>query len=395
MRIGYFDCFSGASGDMILAACVGAGVDPERLRRDLAGLDVRGYRIEVQPVRTHGLAALRVNVEIDPASDHPHRHLSDIRALLAGAKLPERVRTRADAIFTRLAEAEAAVHGTGVEKVHFHEVGAVDALVDIVGASLAVEYLGLERIVVSPVPVGSGTVTCQHGTMPVPAPATAELLKGVPLADCPEPGELVTPTGAAILTTLADAFGPLPAMTLEQVGVGAGRREGATRPNILRLLVGRSAPAEAADCDEILIFQVSLDDVSGEVIGHACQKLFDAGAYDVYITPIYMKKHRPGVELTVLAPHALRETVEEILFTETTTFGLRVQAMRRSKLARSMETVETPFGSVRVKVGRRAGRVVRVCPEFEDCRRQAEEHGRPISDVMEAARRAWDEADGP
>jgi hypothetical protein len=394
MRIGYFDCFSGASGDMILAACVDAGVDVGLLEEALAGLDVRGYCIDVHPVRLHGLAAVRFHVRLDPDADRPHRHLSDIRGLLAGAHLPERVRDRADAIFTRLAEAEAAVHGTEVENVHFHEVGAVDALVDIVGASLAVEQLGLDRIIVSPVPVGSGTVTCEHGTMPVPAPATAELLKGYPLADCPEPGELTTPTGAAVLTALADGFGPPPAMTLERVGVGAGQREGGTRANILRLLVGRSSEPTSAESDEILVFQAGLDDTTGELIGHACQKLFDAGAYDVYTTPIYMKKGRPGVELTVLAPLGLRDAVEQVLFAETTTFGVRVQTVQRSKLARVHETVETSFGPVRVKVGRRAGRLVRVCPEFEDCRRLAETSGRPISEVMEATRRAWEDRCG-
>jgi len=392
MRIGYFDCFSGASGDMILAACAGAGLDIEQLGHDLAGLGIAGYRIEVQSIRKQGMAAWQFDVQMDPDTERRHRHLGDVRQILDQAELPEAVRRRADAIFTRLAQAEAAVHGTSIEKVHFHEVGAVDAIVDIVGASLAVEQLGLERIVVSPIPTGSGTVTCEHGTMPVPAPATAELLKGVPLADCEEPGELTTPTGAAILTTLADAFGPLPAMTIARVGVGAGRREGVTRPNLLRLLVGQSGPDSEAETDEILVFQVNLDDLSSEVIGHVCEKLFDAGALDVYTTPIYMKKSRPGVELTVLAAQALRETVEQVLFSETTTFGIRVQTVRRSKLARVHDTVETRFGPVRVKVGRRNGQVVRVAPEFEDCRERAVESGRPLIEVMQAARQAWHDA---
>lgn len=394
MRIGYFDCFSGASGDMILAACAGAGLDIEQLGHDLAGLGIAGYRIEVQCIRKQGMAAWQFDVQVDPDTERRHRHLGDVRQILDQAELPEAVRRRADAIFTRLAQAEAAVHGTSIEKVHFHEVGAVDAIVDIVGASLAVEQLGLERIVVSPIPTGSGTVTCEHGTMPVPAPATAELLKGVPLADCEEPGELTTPTGAAILTTLADAFGPLPAMTIARVGVGAGRREGVTRPNLLRLLIGQSGPDSQAETDEILVFQVNLDDISSEVIGHVCEKLFDSGALDVYTTPIYMKKSRPGVELTVLAAQAMRETVEQVLFSETTTFGIRVQTVRRSKLARVHDTVETRFGPVRVKVGRRNGQVVRVAPEFEDCRERAVESGRPLIEVMQAARQAWHDAHG-
>ncbi len=395
MRIGYFDCFSGASGDMILAACAGAGLDIEQLGRDLAGLGLADYRIEVQPVRKKGLAAWQFDVQLTPETKQPHRHLSDIRQILDQARLPESVRRRADLIFTRLAEAEAAVHGTTIDKVHFHEVGAVDAIVDIVGASLAVEQLRLERIIVSPIPTGSGTVDCDHGTMPVPAPATAELLKGVPLASCDEPGELITPTGAAILTTLASSFGPLPAMTIDRIGVGAGRREGVTRPNLLRLIIGRGTSDSEAENDEILVFQVNLDDVSSEVIGHVCQTLFDAGAWDVYTSPIYMKKNRPGIELTVMAPHTLRETIEQILFAETTTFGIRVQTVQRTKLARVHETVETRFGHIRVKVGRRGEQVVRIAPEFEDCRRRAAESGRPLIEVMQAARQAWHESHSP
>lgn len=390
MRIAYFDCFSGASGDMILAACLNAGLDLGALRERLALLGVEGYRIDAAPVRKQGFAATGFEVSCDPDTAKPHRHLKHIIDILDRSALPERIRRRAAAIFTRLAKAEAAVHGSTIEKVHFHEVGAIDAIVDIVGACIAMDLLTIERIVVSPIPPGSGSVRCDHGLMPVPAPATAELLKGVPLAACDEPGELITPTGAAILTTLADSFGPVPAMSIERIGVGAGRRDGQTRPNILRLIIGQTVDAAGDDeADEVLVLQANLDDVTGQVLGHVCEKLLEAGALDVFTTPIYMKKNRPATEISVLAPPAAREAMEEILFAETTTFGIRGHAVRRSKLSRAIEAVTTDFGMIRVKVGRRGDRVVRVSPEFDDCREAARQHDRPLLEVMEAARRAW------
>lgn len=390
MRIAYFDCFSGASGDMILAACLDAGLEIDRLREDLALLGVEGYRVEAQAVRKQGFAATQFEVKIEPDAPRPHRHLRHILEILSGARLPEGVRDRATAIFTRLAEAEARVHGTTVEKVHFHEVGAIDAIVDIVGACLALERLGVREVYVSPVPTGSGTVRCEHGLMPVPAPATAELLKGVPLAVCDESGELTTPTGAAILTTLATGYGGLPAMTVRQIGIGAGRRDGANRPNVLRLLIGEtaSAPGEG-ECDEVLVMEANLDDATGQIVAEVCQLLLDTGARDVFTTPIYMKKGRPGTLITVLAPAALRSAVEEILFSQTTTFGVRSHLAGRRTLSRTLEKVSTPFGEVRVKVGRRGGQVVRVTPEFEDCRAVARLADQPVIDVIEAARQAW------
>ncbi|HOW71736.1 MAG TPA: nickel pincer cofactor biosynthesis protein LarC [Phycisphaerae bacterium] len=390
MRIAYVDCFSGASGDMILASAIAAGADVERLRRDLAGLGVPGFRIEATRVCKQGFAATQLDVVVDPAVEKPHRHLKHILQIIQGGALPEQVRRRAEAIFKRLAEAEAKVHGTTVEKVHFHEVGAIDSIVDIVGACLVLDQLGVEQVHVSPIPTGSGTIACSHGRMPVPAPATVELLKGVPLAACDEIGELTTPTGAAILTTLAHAYGPMPAMTVGQIGVGAGRREGQTRPNILRLILGESAETPGGEeADEILVLETNLDDVTAETIGYVCERLLAAGAMDVFTSPITMKKNRPATLLTVLASSDLRSVVENILFSETTTFGVRVHPVRRSKLSRSITTVETEFGPIPVKVGRRSGRVVRVSPEYEDCRAAAERLGRSLMEVMEAARRAW------
>ena len=392
MRIGYFDCFSGASGDMILGACLDAGLEADSLRQDLAGLAVEGYSIEARPVGKQGFAATQFEVKIDPATDRPHRHLQHVREIIGGSGLPEQVRERALAVFTRLAEVEAAAHGTTIDKVHFHEVGAIDAIVDIVGACVALDRLGIEKVCCSPIPTGSGTVRCEHGVIPVPAPATAGLLKGVPLAACDEEGELTTPTGAAILTTLAEEFGAVPAMTIEQIGVGAGKRDGKNRPNILRLLIGETCESAGDDeeSDEIVVLEANLDDVSGEVIGYVQDLLFEAGALDVYTTPIYMKKNRPAVQLTVLAPPDLRRKIEEIVLTETTTFGIRSHSARRAKLSRTVETVDTEAGPIRIKVGRRSGRVVTSSPEFEDCREAAARTGRPLREVMAAAKRAWE-----
>ncbi len=396
MRIGYFDCFSGASGDMILGACLDAGLGLDTLRADLAGLGLEGFQIETQSVRKQGFAATQFTVQVATA-EQPHRHLKDIRRIIESARLDPVVRERSLAVFTRLAEAEAAVHGTTVEKVHFHEVGAVDAIVDIVGACLALHRLGIDKVFCSPIPTGSGTIQCDHGLMPVPAPATAALLKGVPLAACDETGELTTPTGAAILTTLAAGFGSPPAMILEKVGVGAGRRDGQTRPNILRLLIGEAAANadRGGEEDEIIVLEANLDDISPEVIGYVYDRLLAEGALDVFTSPIYMKKNRPAVLLTVLTPVALRGVLEDLILKETTTFGVRGYPVRRRKLAREFETVQTDFGPIRIKVGRHGGRVVTAAAEYEDCRHAAERMGWPLREVMEQALRCWRERNRP
>lgn len=391
MRIAYFDCFSGASGDMILGSLLDAGLDLETLRRAIGTLEVGGFSVDAQKLRKQGFAATQFDVRIDESSHKPHRHLKHIREIIDRSPLPESVQRRATSIFSRLAEAEAEAHGTTIEKVHFHEVGAIDSIVDIVGACLALDHMGIEAVFCSPIPTGSGTVQCEHGTMPVPAPATARLLKGVPLAACEEMCELTTPTGAAILTTVAQSFGPVPGMVIERIGVGAGRREGKTRPNILRVLIGECLDAgmTAEEADEVLVLEANLDDSTGEVVGHVYDLLFAAGAMDVYSTPIYMKKNRPATLLTVLAPPGLRETMERIIFAETTTFGIRSHVASRHKLARSFETVETGHGPVRIKVGRRQGRVITASPEFEDCREAAQRSSLPLREVMDQAMRVW------
>ena len=398
MRTAYFDCFSGASGDMILGALVAAGLSPQALRADLARLPVGDYELDIREVTKQGFAAVKVEVKLSGTPGH--RHLRDIHELISAADLPPVVKDRARRIFSRLAEAEAKVHGTTPDQVHFHEVGAVDAIVDVVGSVIGLHRLGIERIICSPIPTGSGTIACRHGVMPVPAPATAELLAGVPLAETDETGELTTPTGAAILTTLADRFGPLPAMTVQRVGFGAGTRDGQHRPNVLRLFVGEAAEiggaaaapeeqtATTQSADEIVVLEANIDDATGEQIGHAFDALFSAGALDVYTTAVTMKKNRPGVLLTVLVPYDKERVCEDVLFAETTTFGIRRHSCARRKLARTMETVTTRFGDIRVKVGRGGSSVI-AAPEYEDCAKAARECGVPLRDVMFEARRAW------
>lgn len=389
MRCGYFDCFSGAAGDMILAALVHAGLELEILRALLPKLGLTGVQIDAQRVQRGGLAATHVEVRVDPQAACAHRHLPDILGLIDRAGLPERVAARARRVFTRLAEAEAAVHGVDVGRVHFHEVGAADAIVDVVGACVGIDTLGLERIICSPIPTGTGTVRCAHGVLPLPAPATAELLRGVPLAACDEPAELTTPTGAALLTTLAEGYGPVPAMRVESIGYGAGMREGQTRPNVLRLLVGELDETVHEPAERIVVLETQVDDATGQTVAHALGRALEAGALDAFAVPILMKKGRPGQLLTVLCQPADADALAGVLFRETTTFGVRRHECIRSVLARAQVTVTTPFGSIRVKVGTRGGETIQAWPEYEDCAAAARAHGVALRTVQEAARREW------
>ncbi len=370
---------------MIVAALLDAGADAERLRRDLAALPLEGYALDISKIKKQGFAATRFVVRLE-ARAQPHRHLKDVLHILEHAKLSESIKERASRVFMRLAVAEAAVHGTTTDKVHFHEVGAVDAIIDVVAALLALEQLAIETVICSPVPVGSGTVRCEHGVMPVPAPAVAELLKGVPLAATDETGELTTPTGAALLTSLARSYGPCPEMTPRAVGYGAGTRDGQRRPNFLRVLVGEATTDGATD--EVVVLEANLDDTTPEVIGYCLERLLAEGALDAYAVPIQMKKSRAAVLLTALCPADRAEQMEHLMLMETTTFGVRRHIARRSKLARRHESVSTPFGPVRMKVGTGRG-VLTAAPEFEDCRALAAAHGVALREVMIAAHVAW------
>lgn len=388
MRIGYFDCFSGAAGDMILAAMIDAGCDAEVLADIIRRLQLPEVALHTERVKRHGIAATHVRVEVGPAAQKKHRHLHHIVQIIDAAGLPPRVAQRAKDIFQRLAEAEAFVHNSTIEKVHFHEVGAADAIVDIVCAAAGIDLLGLDELHCSPIPTGNGTVRCEHGIMPVPAPATARLLIGVPLAPCEEMGELTTPTGAAILTTLATRFGSLPNMKMTAIGCGAGTRDSETRANILRLMVGEVA-TDAATSDTVLVLEAQLDDVNGQVLAHACEQVLRAGALDAYITPIMMKKGRPGHLLTVLGHPSDHERLEGLLFRETPTLGVRRYTAQRAKLAREHQSVQTPNGAIRIKIGRQNGEVIQAWPEYEDCAAVAAAANRPLREVQQEALRIW------
>jgi hypothetical protein len=429
MPIIYVDAFSGASGDMLLGAILDAGLPEAGLRECLARLPLEEYRIDVRREKRLGIMATRAEVVVaEHARDHPHNHahdhthghghrheeeaedqhghahkhppakprahgparrLPDIENLIAGAGLPGRAAEWATAVFRRLAEAEAKVHGSTPEEVHFHEVGAVDSIVDIVGVCSGLAMLGIGRVISSPLPMGSGYVNIAHGRFPVPPPAVVELMRGRPTRACDETGELTTPTGAAILVTLAESFGPMPAMTVDAIGYGAGARQGERTPNVVRVVLGRPCDEAGAEADAVWLLEANLDDATGETLGATTQSLFAAGALDVWLAPVTMKKGRPGVVLACLADDARLAALEETIFRETTTFGVRRSRVLRTKLAREHVDVQTPFGRVRIKVGRRAGQIVTAMPEYDDCLRLAGEKGAAFRDVYEAARAAW------
>jgi len=394
MSLIYVDAFAGAAGDMILGALVDAGADLEAVRRHLATLPVDGFALEVREEVRRGLRCTRLEVRLDEGAGHHHRGLADVEAILDAGDLPPGAAERAKAVFRRLAEAEARVHGETPETVHFHEVGAVDAIVDIAGTATALALLGADRLVCSPLPMGSGWVEAAHGRLPVPAPAVLELVRGLPTAECPEGGERTTPTGAAILTTLAERFGPMPATTVQAVGYGAGSRRGEHLPNVLRVVVGEPAGADAAEADSLWLLETNLDDATPETLAAAAEAVRQAGARDVWMTPAVMKKGRAGVVLACLAEDGVLEAVEAALFAETPAFGLRRVRVERSVLAREHLWVETPYGQVRIKVGRRRGRLVTASPEYEDCLAAARDRGVAFREVFEAARAAWRAGEG-
>ena len=383
MKIAYFDCFAGISGDMTLGALIAVGADPERLREGLSGLGVGGYRIEVGKKITGPIEATDVQVILDQGHHHHHRRLNDILALIDSADLPERVKGTAGGIFRRLAEAEGRVHGCSPDEVHFHEVGAVDAIVDIVGTAVCLELLGWPKVLAGPLPTFHGYAKGSHGTFPLPAPATAELLRGVPWRKLGIEGELVTPTGAAILTAIAEGFGPFPAMTVEKVGYGAGKSDFEI-PNALRILIGEEATPDTP-AEGVVVIETNLDDMNPQFYEIAMERLFAAGALDVFLTPIQMKKNRPGTLLSVLCDPGREEALASIVLAETPTFGVRISRWDRLCLERRWEEVATPYGIVRIKIGEKDGRELTASPEYKDCKRAAAEHGVPVRRVHEAA----------
>jgi pyridinium-3,5-bisthiocarboxylic acid mononucleotide nickel chelatase len=383
MRLAYFDCFAGASGDMILGALLDAGLDRPALVARLERLKLPDWTLDVRAVSKNGLAATAVNVtHTEPGA---HRTLADITALIAASGLPDAEQTMALRIFRRLAEAEARVHGSTPAEVHFHEVGAVDAIVDIVGAACALSLLGVQAVQASPLPLGRGFTRSAHGILPLPAPAVVELLRGVPLAATTATGETVTPTGAAILVGVATGFGPIPAMRLERIGYGAGSRD-ADYPNVLRVLIGET---DASPNREALVeLATNIDDLNPQLYEHVCARLFAAGALDVWLLPAQMKKGRPGSVFSVLCRPEHEAALSDIIFRETTTLGLRRQMVERRSLARAVRLVTTRFGQARVKLAILEGAVLRAMPEYEDCRQLAERSGAPLREIMAAVEQA-------
>ncbi|MDA0832520.1 MAG: nickel pincer cofactor biosynthesis protein LarC [Planctomycetota bacterium] len=386
MRIAYLDCPTGISGDMTLAALIDAGVDLETLRAGIDSLGLADVRLDVETVMRGAFRGVHVKVVYPP--QHVHRGLKEILELIDRADaITANQKELARRIFFAVAAAEAKVHGSTIAHVHFHEVGAVDSIVDIIGAAIGFDLLGVEQIYASPIPTGQGVIRIAHGICPIPAPGTAELLKGIPLADVPIESELTTPTGAAIVATLVDRFSSLPEMTIESIGYGAGTKEFKERANLLRLFVGTGRLSE--DADQIVLIETNLDDISGEIVGYTKQKLFAAGALDVYTIPIQMKKERPGVMLCVLGDAAHVDRLESIIFDETKTFGLRRSMVQRSKRARSVHRVTTEWGTVQGKLGWRNGGKPLFVPEYEECARVAEAQNIPLWTVYRAAEQAF------
>lgn len=381
MRIIYFDCFAGASGDMLLAALLDAGAGLDTVREQLARLPLTGYELKLQRTVKRGLSALDVTVEVTEKGQ-PHRHFHDIEAMLTNHGLAPEVESAALKVFRRLAEAEGKIHNRPPSQVHFHEVGAVDSIVDIVGVAAALWSLGAARLISSPLHTGSGFVRCAHGLLPVPAPATLEMLTGAPVYSQGLEAELLTPTGAAILTALAE-FGPLPAMTVKATGYGAGKKD-LPIANIMRVILGETGVEKRFTQENVGLLEANIDNMNPELYGYVMDKLFAAGALDVTLQPVYMKKNRPGLLISVLAPDNCRQELAGILFQETTTLGIRHIRAEKMMLSRRHVTVETPYGPARVKIAEEEGKIINAAPEYEDCRLLAETQHIPLKEIYAA-----------
>lgn len=383
MNLLYFDSVGGASGDMILAALIDLGVSRDELQRQLASLAIEPFDIQAVPFQDHALHGIQVNVHTEHVHHPSHRRLPGIKTLITHSALSSRVKETSLTVFQRLAEAEARVHGTTPARVHFHEVGAVDSIVDIVGACLGMELLAIDAVAVSPLPLGHGTVKSAHGVLPVPTPATVELLKGMKVVPADDPFELVTPTGAALLSAWVSRDFPAAGGRLQRAGHGFGHHRLTSRPNLLRALLLESPKETGAD--ECLVLECNLDDTVPELLGSLTTRLLAAGALDTYLTPVQMKKQRPGTLLSVLCRKEQREAMIDLIFGESTTFGVREYPVQRTTLQRRQEEIDTPYGKVRVKIGEWKGRIVTRAPEHDDCARAAQQAGVSVRAVYEAA----------
>jgi len=401
VKVLYFDCFSGASGDMIVGALIDAGVPLDEIRGALGSLSIDRDAVWTERVDRAGIGATKFQVRGEDGGQghhrhshggvateaHAHRTLREIDALIEGSRLSAAGKDRAKALFARLGEVEGTIHGTPPDRVHFHEVGSLDSIVDIVSTVHALELLGAQRIVASPLNVGSGTIRSAHGLFPVPAPATTRLLEGVPVYSGTQCAEMVTPTGALLITAYATEYGGIPPMKIAKIGYGAGARSFEDTPNVLRVLIGEADAT--APSHVVIVIEAEIDDMNPQIFGVVMDKLLAQGALDVFYTPIQMKKNRPGTLLSVIAAPAARETLTATIFRETTTIGVRYREMTRECLDRETQDVTTPFGAVRFKVALRNGEVLNASPEFEDCVRLADASGRSVKEIQAAATKAW------
>ena len=384
MKTAYLDAFSGLGGDMMVGAILDCGADLAEFEHALKTMPIAGYRLSTRRKTLSGISALKFDVAV--TERQPERHFGEIRALIEASKLGATIKHRASSIFEALAVAEAKIHNTTPDRVHFHEVGAVDSIIDIVGTAWGLEQLGIHDVIVSPLPMGNGFARSQHGIIPVPAPATAELLSGFPLKIGDGAHEMVTPTGAAIVRALARPAAMPLKFDVDKIGYGAGERELEDRPNVLRLMVGQERAMY--NSDEMIEIAANIDDLSPQIYDHVMNRLFEAGARDVTLTPTLMKKGRPAVTLGVIAEAARRHAIAEIIFDETSTIGLRFHVVERLKLHREIREVETRWGKVRVKVSGANHTHATISPEYDDCRRIAAEHKIPLRLVMDEARDA-------
>ncbi len=386
MPIAYLDCFSGISGDMTLGALVDAGIPIESLRAELEKLNVTGYEITALKVMRSGVSATKVHVCVEEKKQ-PARHLDEIRRVIGESSLSSVVKQKSIKIFEQLAQAEASVHGTTPDCIHFHEVGAVDAIIDIVGSVIGLDILGINSIAGAPVNVGSGLITTAHGTLPIPAPATAELLKGIPTYGSSIPFELTTPTGAVILSTLCTSFGPMPRMKVERIAYGAGEKDIAGQPNVLRLMIGE--PTSSYDEDTSVVIETNIDDMNPQIYDYLIEKLMQQGAHDVYLAPVIMKKGRPAILVSVLTDAARTDALLDTLFRETSSIGVRIREVGRKKLIREIQEVDTLYGKVRIKLSRRGNEILTATPEYEDCRKIAAEKQVALRTVIEEIKASY------
>jgi pyridinium-3,5-bisthiocarboxylic acid mononucleotide nickel chelatase len=389
LKIAYFDCFAGASGDMILGALLDAGLTIERLREEISKLHLSHYELDVEKVVKKGIGGSQAHVIIDQNHHHHHhRHLSHIRDIIENSDLDTPIKEKSTEIFVRLAEAEARVHRSSVESVHFHEVGAMDAIIDVVGGVIGLTALGIDKVFCSPLHVGSGTIECAHGTLPVPAPATAELIKGKPVYSTGVKGELLTPTGAAILTTLSSGFGPMPAMTVGHIGYGAGTADPGI-PNLLRVAIGEARDDTGDyDVEQTVLIETNIDDMNPQLYDYLIGLLLNKGALDVFLTPVQMKKNRPGTLLSVIClPDAVGK-FSDILMKETTTIGLRWRVENRIKARRLVKEIDTSHGPIHIKLSKNNGQIINLTPEYEDCKRVALEKNIPLKNILDDVRSA-------